>query len=60
MSTENRNDPKETEASEPFDWEKRLAELEAQGIVSGSRGPRGSLQRFLDQLGQDRRKPDQA
>ncbi len=49
MSAENRNDPKETWPAQPFDLEKRLAELEAQGIVTGERGSRDALLGFIDQ-----------
>ena len=59
MSTENQYDPEVAHTGEPFDWEKRLAELEAQGIVSRSTGPLenlwnmpqlppGALERFLE------------
>ncbi len=71
MSTENRNGPEETAAAEPFDLAKRIAELEAQGIVSPSKGPReslwqrpnakwpGALKWFLDREYQDRPRSDQ-
>ncbi len=39
--------------------ERRLAELQEQGIVSDSRGPRGPLLRFLDEQMRDHREPDQ-
>lgn len=39
--------------------ERRLAELQEQGIVSDSRGPRGPLLRFLDEQMRDHRESDQ-
>ena len=62
MSAENRNDSKETLTAVPSDLEKRIAELEAQGIVAGGGGSRDALLRFLDRQIvelQQRREPDQ-
>ncbi len=44
---------------EPLDLATQIARLEAQGIVSSSRGPRGPMLRFLDEQMRSHREADQ-
>ena len=60
MSAENRSNPPIPAADrEDFDLAARIAELHEQGILAGGGGPRGSLQRLVDDLRRKRLESDQ-